>query len=119
MAGPMTNIGSVAASATVSALAQSEPAGPRSATVQPAAAKLNADKVDGTHAVGAGASPSKRAGKLVATDSAGRLLSDIVQPGWDAIKGKPADFADGSDDVDYFSGIQFDQANPLAAIGHR
>jgi hypothetical protein len=38
----------------------------------------NADKVDGRHAVGAGASPTERAGKLAATNGAGRLPSDII-----------------------------------------
>ena len=39
---------------------------------------LNADKVDGLHAVGAGATVAGRAGKLVATNSTGRLPNDIV-----------------------------------------
>lgn len=38
----------------------------------------NADKVDGKHAVGAGASVTKRAGKLVATNSEGRLPDNII-----------------------------------------
>ena len=39
----------------------------------------NADKVDGKHAVGAGASKSKRAGKLVATDKKGFLPRNILR----------------------------------------
>lgn len=38
----------------------------------------NADAVDGKHAVGAGAKPAARAGKLVATNSAGRLPNNII-----------------------------------------
>lgn len=38
----------------------------------------NADKVDNRHAVGAGTSSSKRAGKLVATDGSGRLPNNII-----------------------------------------
>lgn len=41
----------------------------------------NADRVDGRHAVGAGATVDQRKGKLVATDpDTGRLPSNIVQP---------------------------------------
>ena len=39
----------------------------------------NADKVDGKNAVGAGASVNNRKGKLVATDSTGRLPTNIVR----------------------------------------
>jgi len=49
-----------------------------------AAKVTNADKVDGRSAVGAKASPAKRAGKLVATDRAGRLPSDIIGKALDA-----------------------------------
>jgi hypothetical protein len=38
----------------------------------------NAHRVDGKHAVGAGASPARRAGKLVATNSNGRLPNNII-----------------------------------------
>ena len=38
----------------------------------------NADKVDGKHAVKAGASPSKRARKLVATNAKGKLPTNII-----------------------------------------
>src|SRR5688500_18549940 len=44
----------------------------------------NADKVDGKHAVGAGATFVQRAGKLVATDSAGRLPGNIIAKAPDA-----------------------------------
>ncbi len=39
---------------------------------------VNAHKVDGKHAVGAGTSPTRRAGKLVATNSKGRLPDNII-----------------------------------------
>jgi hypothetical protein len=38
----------------------------------------NAHRVDGKHAVGAGASTARRAGKLVATNSKGRLPNNII-----------------------------------------
>ena len=38
----------------------------------------NADKVDGFHAVGGGASVDRRSGKLVATNSQGTLPNDII-----------------------------------------
>src|SRR5215218_9476114 len=47
---------------------------------------VNADKVDGRHAVGAGASSTSRAGKLVATNSLGRLPDDIIGKAPDASK---------------------------------
>jgi len=65
--------------------------------IETAATYGNADKVDGRHAVGSGASKAKRAGKLVATNSKGYLPSNIVKPYWGAIKNKPAGFADGVD----------------------
>jgi hypothetical protein len=47
----------------------------------------NADKVDGKHAVSAGASVAKRKGKLVATSSVtGRLPNDIIAKARDAEK---------------------------------
>jgi hypothetical protein len=58
-------------------------------------AGFNADKVDGRHAVGHGASARKRAGKLVATNKRGQLPSNIVKPAWRLILGKPAAFRDG------------------------
>jgi hypothetical protein len=47
---------------------------------------VNADKVDGRHAVGAGATPAKRAGKLVATNAQGRLPDSIIAKAPDAAK---------------------------------
>src|SRR5262245_26149707 len=44
----------------------------------------NSDKVDGKHAVGAGASRQSRAGKLVATDRSGELPSNIIEKAPDA-----------------------------------
>ena len=82
------------AGATVSAVAQS-PAEP--VIVPSAVSNINADRVDGRHAVGSGASKAKRAGKLVATNSSGYLPANIVKPYWGAIKNKPAGFADGVD----------------------
>ncbi len=83
------------AGATVGAVAQDEPT-----KAEPAAlSNINADKVDGRHAVGSGASKAKRAGKLVATNSKGYLPSNIVKPYWGAIKNKPAGFADGKDNA--------------------
>ena len=51
----------------------------------------NADKVDGKHAVGADASISFRAGKLVATGARGQLPSDIIGVAQDAARlgGRP------------------------------
>jgi hypothetical protein len=46
----------------------------------------NSDKVDGKHAVGAGASAPERAGKLVATNSAGRLPNNIIAQAPDSQK---------------------------------
>lgn len=46
----------------------------------------NSDKVDGKHAVGAGASKQTRAGKLVATDSTGVLPNNIIDKAPDANK---------------------------------
>ena len=47
---------------------------------------VNADKVDGRHAVGAGAKPSDRAGKLVATDGQGMLPNAIIARAPDAAR---------------------------------
>jgi hypothetical protein len=58
---------------------------------------VNADRVDGKHAVGAGASRTTRAGKLVATNAAGLLPDNIVTPRWTCLQGVPAGFADGVD----------------------
>ncbi len=63
------------------------------AAIEPAA--INADTVDGRHAVGSKASKAKRARKLVATDKRGFLPSNIVKPKWWTIQNKPAAFADG------------------------
>ena len=61
---------------TVSAVAQSEPASVSPASVS----SINAHRVDGKHAVGAGASRANRAGKLVATNAQGYLPSNILNP---------------------------------------
>jgi len=88
------------------------------------AAGLNADTVDGRHAVGSGASKAKRARKLVATNRKGYLPSNIVKPYWGAIKNKPAGFADGVDDIGptYTSKILYDSTvsdGPIAASDTR
>jgi len=44
----------------------------------------NSDKVDGRHAVGASASPNRRASALVATDNQGRLPNGIIRSAPDA-----------------------------------
>jgi len=59
----------------------------------------NADSVDGQHAVKYSTKKSKRANKLVATNAAGYLPSNIVKPRWGYIKNKPAGFADNKDNV--------------------
>lgn len=59
----------------------------------------NADKVDGKHAVGAGASSQKRAGKLVATKSNGKLPNNIIA------KAPAAKSADMSADSQKLDGI--------------
>jgi len=46
----------------------------------------NADKVDGRHAVAASTTPAGRAGKLVATNSSGRLPNDIIATAPNAAK---------------------------------
>ena len=56
-------------------------AGPVTAAIYDA---MNAHKVDGKHAVGAGASSSRRADNLVATDSSGRLPNNIIRKAPDA-----------------------------------
>ncbi len=58
----------------------------------------NSDKVDGRHAVAATASPAQRAGKLVATNSAGRLPNTIIA------KAPDADLVDGVDATDLVPG---------------
>ena len=50
---------------------------------------VNSDKVDGKHAVGAGATVAGRAGKLVATNANGRLPSNII------VKAPDANLLDG------------------------
>jgi hypothetical protein len=56
---------------------------------------LNADRVDRKHAVGAGASIAKRAGKLVATNGQGVLPNGIIK------KAPDADKLDGVDSTDF------------------
>ncbi len=61
------------------------------ATPSVASMVTNADKVDGKHAVSAGASVSQRAGKLVATSKQGYLPDNILK------KARDADRLDGLD----------------------
>jgi hypothetical protein len=49
-------------------------------------AGINADTLDGRHAVGAGATPTERAGQLVATNAGGYLPNDIIRKAQDADK---------------------------------
>jgi hypothetical protein len=57
---------------------------------------VNADKVDGRHAVGSGAGINARKGKLVATNgSTGRLPNDIIK------KAQDANLLDGRDSTAY------------------
>jgi hypothetical protein len=58
---------------------------------------VNSDKVDGKHAVGAGATPTKRAGKLVATNGDGLLPNDIIAQAPDA------DLLDGLDSSQFLA----------------
>lgn len=46
----------------------------------------NADKVDGKHAVSSTKNPAKRKGRLVATDSSGRLPDNIIKQAPDAAR---------------------------------
>jgi hypothetical protein len=57
-----------------------------SATVKHALFADRADTVDGKHAVGAGASPAKRRGKLVATNRKGRLPNNVIAKAPDAAR---------------------------------
>ena len=67
------------AGATVGALAQSPDEAEAGAGISPAAvSNINADRVDGKHAVGAYASKAARAGKLVAMNGAGYLPKNII-----------------------------------------
>jgi hypothetical protein len=99
----------------------------------------NAGKVDGKSAVGAAATPTKRAGKLVATDALGYLPDNILNSldwtklanvpagfadgtddvggDWNSLTNVPAGFADGTDNVGYFKGTQVNQGSALGAGG--
>jgi len=59
----------------------------------------NADSVDGQHAVKYSTKKSKRANKLVATNAAGVLPPNIIEPRWKHISGMPRGFADGVDNI--------------------
>ena len=80
------------AGATMSAVAQTEPAAERA--ISPAAG-INAATVDGKSAVGYTTRKLARRGKLVATNRRGELPSNIVRPLWRLMVGTPATFADG------------------------
>lgn len=61
------------------ALAQDQAPPTSRRPVEPAAVSaVNADRIDGRHAVGAYASRAKRAGKLVATNESGHLPRNII-----------------------------------------
>lgn len=61
------------------------------------AAGVNADRVDGKHAVDSDAIKKHRANKLVATDEDGYLPPNILKPLWRLVQDVPAAFADGID----------------------
>jgi hypothetical protein len=83
------------AGVTASAIAQT----PEEGAIGPSAvSNIDADRVDGKHAVGYTIKKGKRAGRLVATNAGGMLPPNIVNPFWAAIQNKPAGFADGVDD---------------------
>ena len=77
------------AGVTAGTFAQAEPG-----AAAPAAKVVNADRVDGKHAVAYTNKRGVRAGKLVATNARGLLPSNIVQPYWGYIKNKPGILAD-------------------------
>ncbi len=86
---------------------------------------VNADKVDGKHAVSAGASAKKRANKLVATDKRGHLPDDIIvkAPDADLLDGKSsAAFSRAGHDHDgrYYTRAETDSqlSSRLVAIGY-
>jgi hypothetical protein len=58
----------------------------------------DSDKVDGRHAVGAGATAAQRAGKLVATDANGKLPNSIIA------KAPNANLLDGIDSLNLLPG---------------
>jgi hypothetical protein len=77
------------AGATMSAVAQA----PAEQAITPAAG-INAASVDGKSAVGYTNKRNARKGKLVATNKAGELPSNIVRPYWGYLKNKPGILAD-------------------------
>ena len=103
------------AGVTASAIAQA----PDEVAIGPSAvSNINADKVDGKHAVGYPTKKTRRAGKLVATNSAGKLPSNIVDPFWGGIQNIPAGFADGTDDgITAITTQLATNANAIAASG--
>jgi hypothetical protein len=89
---------------------------------------VNSDKVDGKHAVGAGASAASRAGKLVATNSSGRLPNNIIDkaPDSNALDGRDStefllatDPASDSDLLDGLDSTDFLTADGKAADADR
>jgi hypothetical protein len=58
-------------------------------------AGINADRVDGKHAIGSTYDSNLRKNKLVATNKQGLLPSNIVKPKWGLIRNKPGILADG------------------------
>ena len=88
----------------------------------------NADKVDGRHAVGAGATLENRKGKLVATNSAGRLPNNIIgkAPNADKLDGinstgflRSGARAANSDKLDGLDSTQFLRSDGKAADSDR
>jgi hypothetical protein len=100
---------SLVAGSTVAVAAQGEEVTP--------AAGINADRVDGKHAVSATGKTKQRAGKLVATNKQGLLPSNILRPIWSLIQGVPAILADGLVGFDEISGMPAALADGQIAFG--
>ena len=89
-------IGMIAAVAAVPTVAQQ--ADPNAERVFEVAG-LNADTVDGKHAVSYTNKRGARKNRLVATNRRGELPPNIVRPRWNLIQRVPDGFKDGVDDV--------------------
>ena len=81
---------------------------------------VNSDKVDGKHAVGAGATSAARAGKLVATNSSGLLPNNIITkaPNSESLDGKDSTAFFGSTDTAWDSG-KLDGKDSLDFLGRQ
>ena len=77
----------------------------------------NADKVDNIHAVGAGASATTRANKLVATNRAGRLPNNIIAKAPAAGLADRAKTADSAKSADALVSLNALQGRPCTVAG--